>query len=192
MNQHTDLSTRVRFDPTTGASPGREPIRRHLSDMRSMWGDQDAAAALTESDPLIYEYYDMGVPPLSSEVAYGTSTTWPGKVGDEYFMTKGHFHSVLEAAEVYYCLSGRGLMLMESPEGDWEAQELVPGHAVHVPGRYAHRSINTSLGEPLVTFFAFPANAGHDYGTIEQRGFAKLAVERDGRPELIDNPARLG
>lgn len=106
-------------------------------------------------------------------------------------MTRGHFHSVLEAAEVYCCLSGQGLMLMESPEGDWEVQELAPGHAVHVPGRYAHRSINISPSEPLVTFFAFPGNAGHDYGTIEQRGFVKIVIERNGAPELIDNPARL-
>ena len=67
------------------------------------------------------------------------------------------------------------------------AARLEPGKMVYVPKRYAHRSINTG-NEPLVTFFAFRGDAGHDYGTIEQKGFRKLVVERDGKPEIIDNP----
>ena len=102
-------------------------------------------------------------------------------------MTKGHFHTILETAEVYYCLSGEGFMLMENPEGDWSAQPLSPGVMVYVPPRYAHRSINTG-SVPMVTFFCFRADAGHDYGTIETKGYRKLIVERDGKPAIIDNP----
>ena len=191
MSTQTDLSTLADFDLGTGASSSREPIRRHVSDMASMYADAGAAEALVAGgDPLVYEYYDMGVDKTSGNVAYGTSTTFPGKVGDEYFMTKGHFHSVLDTAEVYYCLRGHGMLMMENPEGDWEARELTAGQAVYVPGRYAHRSINVAPDEPFVTFFAFPGHAGHDYGPIESRGFSKLVVERDGRPQVIDNPAR--
>jgi glucose-6-phosphate isomerase len=39
-----------------------------------------------------------------------------------------------------------------------------------------------------VTFFAFPAHAGHDYGTIETKGFRKIVVDRGGQPIVIDNP----
>jgi glucose-6-phosphate isomerase len=111
-----------------------------------------------------------------------------GMFADEYFMTEGHFYMVLEAAEVYYCLSGHGYMMVENPKGDWEARELTPGMSLYVPGRYAHRSINVSSTEALVTFFAFPGHAGHDYGTIETKGFRKLMVEHDGKPTIIDNP----
>jgi glucose-6-phosphate isomerase len=191
MSARTALSTLADFDLGTGASSSREPIRRHVSDMRGMYADHDAAeAAIAGGDPLVYEYYDMGVEKSSGNVAYGTSTTFPGKVGDEYFMTKGHFHAVLDTAEVYYCLRGRGCLLMENPEGEWELRELTPGQSVYVPGRYAHRSINLSPDEPFVTFFAFPGHAGHDYGPIEARGFSKLVVERKGEPEVIDNPRR--
>jgi len=131
----------------------------------------------------------MGIPETSGDVAYGTSITYPGKIGDEYYMTKGHFHTVLDTAEVYYCLRGHGIMLMENPEGDVEAQELTPGQALYVPRRYAHRSINISASEPLLTFFAFPGHAGHNYGAIETKGFRKLVVERGGKPALVDNPA---
>jgi len=37
-------------------------------------------------------------------------------------------------------------------------------------------------------FFAFRADAGHDYGTIEEKGFRKLVVEEYGKVAVIDNP----
>jgi len=179
----------IAFDLVTGLSPHREPLRRELSKMKGMFADDEAFKLMCESgDPIVYEFYDLECPAESGEIAFGTSITYPGKVGDEYFMTKGHFHSILETAEVYYCLRGHGYMMMENPDGDWEARELSPGVAVYVPVRYAHRSINVSPDEPLITFFAFRGDAGHDYGTIDTKGFRKRIVERDGKPEIVDNP----
>ncbi len=186
---HAMLSTLTDFDPHTGLSGARPSIRRHLSKMQNMFADAEAyAAARAQGDPVVYEFYDMGVPHSEKDVAYGTSITYPGKIGREYYMTKGHFHTVIDTAEVYYCLRGRGFMMMESPEGKVEWRELTRGTAVYVPGRYAHRSINVSATEPLITFFAFPGHAGHDYGTIETRGFRKLVVEENGAPAVVDNP----
>ena len=102
-------------------------------------------------------------------------------------MPKGHFHTILDTSEIYYGLSGRGMMLMETPEGQVDWKEIGPGEALYVPGRWAHRSINTGT-EPLVMFFVYRGDAGHDYGTIEEKGYRKLVVERDGRPAVIDNP----
>ena len=179
----------VNFNLADGCSPDAEPIRRKLSAMKGMFADDERRAAMAEADDqLVYEFYDMGLPEKESEIAFGTSITYPGRVGDEYYMTKGHFHTLLETAEVYYCLRGNGYLLMENPEGDWEARELKPGAAVYVPARYAHRSVNVSATEPLVTFFAFRGDAGHDYSTIETKGFRKLIVEKDGRPQIVDNP----
>jgi len=188
-DNQTNESSSIFFDLTTGLSPEKESLKRNLSNLRGLFLDNDALEKMIEDeDQLAYEFYDMGVPETANDIAYGTSITYPGLVGEEYFMTKGHFHTVLETAEVYYCMRGRGYMLMESPEGDWEAQEMKPGVAVYVPGRYAHRSINVSLEEPLVSFFAFRGDAGHDYGTIETQGFRKLCVRRDGKTRFVDNP----
>lgn len=185
----TTRSVATQFDLTTGLTADTASLLRPLSAMAGMYADSVAFdAAVAADDVLSYEFYDMGVPSLETEIAYGTSITYPGRVGDEYFMTKGHFHTRLEAAEIYFCLSGEGLMLMESPEGDVQVEEFRPGRAVYVPGRYAHRSINTSSTEPLITFFAFPGDAGHDYGTIETKGFRKIVVDREGVPTLLDNP----
>lgn len=189
MSMENMKSVITDFDLKTGLSKSKKPLQRKLSNMKGMFYDSAAFdGMLAKDDPLVYEFFDMGVDDCEKEVAYGTSITYPGKVGDEYYMTKGHFHTVLDTAEVYYCLRGHGYMLMENPEGDWEAAELTPGKALYVPARYAHRSVNVSDSEPLVTFFAFPGHAGHDYGTIEAKGFRKLIVERGGNPEIIDNP----
>jgi len=189
MSMENLVSTVVDFDLKTGLSQSRKPLQRHLSKMANMFYDEQAFhAILSREDVLVYEFFDMQVPESPNEVAYGTSITYPGKVGNEFFMTKGHFHTVLNTAEVYYCLRGHGYMLMETLEGEWEARELTPGIAVYVPCRFAHRSINVSASEPLITFFAFPGHAGHDYGSIETKGFRKLLVEQDNKPVFIDNP----
>jgi glucose-6-phosphate isomerase len=178
----------VDLDLRTGLSTSRTALRRPLSSLRGYFHDGAAfEAAVAAGDPLVYEYYDMGLPETSGNVAYGTTALYPGRIGDEYYMTKGHYHSVLDTAEVYYCLSGRGGMMMETPEGEVEWREMMPGTSVYVPGRWAHRSINIG-DEPFVLFFAFPGHAGHDYGSIATRGFRKLMVDREGTPTLVDNP----
>lgn len=178
----------VYFSLNNGLSDTRPSLRRHLSKMKGMYADDAALEAmLSRSDKLLYEFYELGVPESPGNLAFGTSIVYPGKVGDEYFMTKGHFHTILDTAEVYYCIGGKGLMLMENPEGEWAAEPFTPGRAVYVPGRYAHRSINTGT-EPLITFYVFRSDAGHDYGSIETRGFRKIVVEREGQPLIVDNP----
>lgn len=176
------------FDLKNGMSDERSTTKRYLSNMNGMFTDNEALKEMIkEEDILAYEFYELSLPEKDSNLLFGTSIVYPGKVGNEYFMTKGHFHTILNTAEVYYCLSGKGYMLMENPEGDWAAEELTPGKAVYVPGRYAHRSVNVG-DEPLVTFFVFRADAGHDYGTIETKGYRKLIIEKDGKVEIVDNP----
>lgn len=176
------------FDLKNGISKDKESTKRYLSNMKGMFADDAALDELIKKDnSLIYEFYELKLPETPGNLLFGTSIVYPGKVGSEYFMTKGHFHTILATAEVYYCLSGKGYMLMESPEGEWDAQYMTPGRAVYVPERYAHRSINVGT-EPLITFFVFRSDAGHDYGTIETKGYRKLIVEKNGSPEIIDNP----
>ena len=178
------------FDLLTGLCKSWkvQPIKRYVSIMASQFADQAAAQALAEGDnPLLYEFYGLDLPEESGVLQFGSTTLYPGKVGEEYFMTKGHFHTILDTSEIYYCLSGQGMMLMETPEGEVDWKELKPGDALYVPGRWAHRSINTG-SEPLVMFFVYRADAGHDYGTIEEKGYRKIVVEHDGKPAVLDNP----
>lgn len=189
MNQFNwDTSFFVDFDLESGISKKAETTKRYLSQMKDMYYDTDSAERILEkSDPLIYEFHELGCPERSGDLAFGTTILYPGCVGDEYYMTKGHFHTILETAEVYYTLSGEGYMVMENPEGDTLELPLRAGEAVYVPRRYAHRSVNTG-DQPLVMFYTFGADAGHDYGTIETKGYHKLIVKREEGTAVIDNP----
>ena len=121
-------------------TPHHNHITRRLSSMKGQYADQAAFdAMLAKQDTLIYEVYENKVPEVPGQLLHGTSIIHPGKVGDEYFMTKGHFHSILDTAEFYYCIKGNGYMMMENPEGEWAAEELLQDTVLYVPGRWAHR-----------------------------------------------------
>src|SRR5574341_1605259 len=138
--------------PTPDVIPSRvdHHIERRISALRGQFLDQVAYdRMIAKDDPLIYEVYEVKRPELAGEFLLGISIVHPGKVGDEFFMTKGHFHSVIDTAEIYYCLRGEGRMVMENPEGDWAVEELRPGRVLYVPPRWAHRSGNTGGDEDL-------------------------------------------
>jgi len=174
----------------TGSGPYDSHLVRKLSDLRGYFADQQAFEELLHrEDPVIYEVLEIRRPEVSGELLSGLSIVHPGQVGDEYNMTKGHFHSVRETAEIYYGLKGHGLLLMENEAGEWAAEEVVPGRIVYVPPCWAHRSVNLALKEDLITFFVYPGHAGHDYGSIASSGFRKLALHVDGGYKVVDNPA---
>lgn len=185
-----DLPFSVQIDHQTFI-PSRfdRHIERRLSSMKGQYHDLEAyQSRLLQSDVLLYEVYELERPQLAGELLFGVSIVHPGKIGNEYFMTKGHFHEVLETAEIYYCLNGSGFMMMEDPEGNTKVEPLSPGTVLYVLPRWAHRSVCVGKQEDLITFFAYPANAGHDYGTIELQGFRKLVVEGPAGAEIVDNP----
>lgn len=184
-----EKSVKLKFSLEDGLCLGKEPIKRMLSEMEGFYLDNEALKEMVKTgDVIVYEFYDLGMPASSEELAYGTTILYPGKVRNEYFMTKGHFHAIINTAEIYYCIKGKGFLLMENPEGDTEIQEMNPGVSIYVPPYYAHRTINISNNEPLISFFAFRADAGHDYATIETKGFRKLVIEKNGKPSIINNP----
>jgi glucose-6-phosphate isomerase len=162
-------------------------LQRRLSALPGLFNAEHAYAQMVLSDPLVYEVYEKRRPEVAGELLHGITILHPGRVGDEFFMTKGHHHAVRETAEIYYCLDGSGFLLMETEEGDWAAEEFSPRRMVYAPPCWAHRSINTGTDD-LVVFFAVPGHSGHDYGTIEQRGFRKIVILRNGCVEVVDNP----
>jgi glucose-6-phosphate isomerase, archaeal len=176
-------------DPTFIPSRYDRHIERRVSSMKGQYLDTQAYNdQLLRSDLLLYEVYEINRPQIAGELLSGISIVHPGKIGNEFYMTKGHFHQVLETAEIYYCLNGEGCMVMEDPEGNTKVELLAPGKILYVPPRWAHRSVCTGKQEDLITFFVYPGNAGHDYGTIEVQGFHKLVIDGPTGMEIIDNP----
>lgn len=165
--------------------PERTTVRR-ASDMREYYADPGALERLIKDgdDPVHYEVFEKPVPETRGNLMYCISRLQPGLVGQEFFMTKGHYHEVKETAELYLCLKGQGLMLMKTEAGDCTAEAMERGRLVYVPPRWAHRSVNTG-DEALVSFCVYPAEAGHNYGDIEKEGFPKRALRVNGRPALV-------
>jgi len=191
-NQSIPFSFDLLFEEKVILSKFDNHIVRKLSAMRAQYMDQDACnQLLVDGNPILYEVYEVARPEKAGELLQGISIVHPGKVGKEYYMTKGHFHSILETAEVYYCLRGGGLMVMETLAGEWAVEILQPGRVLYVPPGWAHRSVNTGFTDDLVTFFVYPGNSGHDYGSIETQGFRKLILEQNGKPQIEDNPRWL-
>lgn len=158
----------------------RHHLVRRASDMRGYYADAAALETLIRdgADPVHYEVLEVPVPESRGHLMYCISILQPGQVGDECFMTKGHYHAVPETAEVYLGLRGEGWMLMKTAGGRFAAERLARGRMVYVPPCWAHRSVNTGDTEPLVSFCVYPAEAGHNYGDIARQGFPKRVFRR--------------
>jgi glucose-6-phosphate isomerase len=165
-------------------------LERRLSVMEGYYADSAAFAEATKQNPMCYEVYEMLRPENSGELLHGLSVVHAGRVGDEFFMTKGHYHTERLTGEIYLGVQGYGLLLMENHDGEWAAEEIRPGRVVYVAPGWAHRSVNLHHSETLITFFAYPGHSGHDYATIQELGFRKLVLADGDSWRLADNPLR--
>jgi glucose-6-phosphate isomerase len=160
------------LDFETGALGGHTSrIERRVSALRGACAQPEALEALVAAgDPVVYEVEQRDVPEEVGQLVCCTTVIRPGVVGEEYFMTKGHYHADRETGEIYLGLAGNGYLLLQ--RGD-EAAELPieRGTVAYVPPGWAHRTVNTGEG-PFVFFAVYPGQAGHDYAAIEASGFA--------------------
>ena len=163
---------------------------RLASSMRGHYRDAKALEELiAKGDPIHYEVFEKTIPQEKGHLQVGISKTYAGRVGEECFMTKGHYHKVPDTAEMYLCIRGEGYMLMKLPTGESAYERFLPGRMVYVPPFWGHRSVNTG-DEPLITFYVFPAEAGHNYGDIEKEGFPVRVLKRAGKIEIV--PSKRG
>ena len=169
------------------SGPNIDRLTRKLKDLGDIFSDK-AAYAKMDGEIVVYEVASSFPVPENTEggLFYGITYIHPGKVGDEYFMTKGHFHSIRNRAEYYCTLEGEGMLLLMNEEGQTRAEKMIPGSIHYIPGNTAHRTAN--VGNSLLSFSAFwPADAGHDYDIIAKNGFSKILIDDNGVPALADN-----
>ncbi|CAN5398912.1 glucose-6-phosphate isomerase [soil metagenome] len=161
-------------------NPARRTERR-ASAMRGYYRDAGALErVIADGDPVHYEVLEVPVPEESGHLMYCISRLFPGTVGGECFLTKGHYHTRLNTGEIYLALRGEGIMMMKTPDGQCRWEAFRPGRMVYVPPYWGHRSINTGT-DTLVSFCVYPGEAGHNYGDIESEGFPKRVFRRGGK-----------
>lgn len=155
--------------------------RKTFRDLSGLYADDTAFGLLLAATPddVAYEVTSYKAGETATDSILGVTRMRPGKVGREYYLTRGHIHAIANRPEVYHLLAGHGLMQMESPEGDVRLVEMRPQDVCYVPPFWIHRSVN--LGETdLVMFFSYPADAGQDYGIIERSNGMRVRIMEDG------------
>ena len=165
-----------------------EPIinqLRLLKDIDGIFHDREALEAMNPETPVYSVQSWMPVAEgTPGGLFFGASTLMPGKVGKEYFMTKGHFHAQSGRAEFYWGVQGKGMLILMDRDNHTWAEEIYPGSLHYIGSEIAHRLANTG-SENLVVGACWPSDAGHNYEEIAATGFSARLLERDGNPMLM-------
>jgi glucose-6-phosphate isomerase, archaeal len=180
-------------DLATGRLAGAtRHYEKRFKELAGLYSDEVAfdGLAATLGEQVVYEVWEHRASDEPGDLVFGSSVMKPGRVGEEYFVTRGHQHLIADRSEIYHCVRGAGVMLMEHPNGEVKALAMSPGVIVYVPPHWIHRSVNIG-DDTLITIFSYAADAGQNYGIIERSCGMRARVVRDRRESwvLADNPA---
>lgn len=174
---------------------GNSRYEKKVRELEGVYSDADAFARLVaeRGDDVAYWVESSNTQSGAGGLITGLSVLEPGRVGDEYFATRGHLHANAECAEMYLGVAGHGVMLLETLDGRSLAIAIEEGHVVYVPGGWVHRSVNVG-SDRLVTLFSYPVEAGQDYELIARAAGMKqlVVVDGDGSWTTRENPGHLG
>lgn len=158
---------------------------RTLAALEGIFQDEEAFGQLDNTQVVYNVSSYLPVPEGTPGGLYmGITTLYPGKVGREYFMTKGHFHANSNRAEFYWGVEGEGMLILMDEQRKVWAERMFPGSLHYIPGKIAHRVANTGY-QKLVFSASWPSDAGHDYETIANTGFACRLLDINGVPTLL-------
>lgn len=188
MTSMIEPSVAVRLDTAELRGECVSTSQRAIADLAGIFRDEAARGALPGETP-VYRVQVWAPTPENTPggLAWGSTFIQPGKVGDEYFMTRGHFHARRDRAEFYVTVQGEGGLILMDEQRKVRCEWMRPGSVHYIPGHTAHRAANT--GSSVLAFLAaWNIDAGHDYETIARHGFAARLREVAGAPALICEP----
>lgn len=115
-----------------------------------------------------------------------------GKNGDEFNKTYGHFHNY-QGVEIYHCLYGQGLLVMQRNDEQNDAKEfrvvtLRPGTTAEIPAGYGHALINTGKHFLVIVDNASRSPKAHNYEPVKERqGLAYYVIDKQGDISFEEN-----
>ncbi len=166
-------------------APGIRSSVKNLGQLKGIFADS-AAHARMDPETIVYRVWWWEPVPAGTEggLFWGTTEILPGKVGNEFFMTHGHQHTIRDRAEFYGTVSGSGILVLRNANGKTWYEPMSPGSLHYIAGGVAHRTVNTG-NVPLRFIASWPSDAGHDYATIATEGLGARVFERDGMPVFV-------
>lgn len=179
----------VTYNSTTLKLEGRG-IKEKETRVKDLAGYFLDTAAYQSLDPetVMYrvEYQDNDlVEGTLGGLYYGITHLYPGVVGKEYFLTKGHFHAKRDTGEYYFGLQGKGLLMM-TENGETCLEEVIPGSVHYIPGNTAHRLIN--IGTEILSVSAcWQTESGHDYAPPEEMFPQRVLQDQSGNVSIKTN-----
>jgi len=183
-------STQIKVDVQTGELSGDKigGVTRTVDDLKGLFRDEAARQAL-DPHTVVYRTQEFAPVPAGQEggLFWGTTFLEPGRVGDEYFMTKGHHHTQRSRAEFYLTVTGSGALILMDEKRHTVFAPMRPGTLHYIPGNTAHRVANT--GDTVLAFLAcWPSDSGHNYEIIASHGFSARLRDVGGVPTLVEEP----
>lgn len=129
---------------------------------------------------------------IRGEAGQNITVLTPGKNGNEFNKTYGHFHNY-QGVEIYNVVYGQGVLVLQRNDEEGEAKEfkiisLRGGMNVEIPAGYGHCLINVGKTY-LVTVDNAPAGAKmHNFEPVTQKhGFAYYVVDKKGEVGFESN-----
>lgn len=168
-------------DGSLGGNHVRSSVKR-LGQLKGIFRDQESFG-LMDPDTVVYRvwWWEPVSPGTEGGLFWGTTEISPGSVGDEYFMTHGHQHAIVDRAEFYGTVAGKGMLVLREEIGEPRYEPMSAGSLHYIPGRVMHRVVNTG-NTPLRFVACWPSDAGHDYSIVTTRGFGSRVTEKFGKP----------
>ncbi len=175
------------IDPTTWHLGGSGIVEseKRMKHLAGVFHDIGAFNAM-DPEQLVYNVQaHLSVPEgTPGGLYFGTTIVQPGKVGSEYFMTRGHFHAIEDRAEYYWGVHGEGMLVLMNRDREAWAERMFPGSLHYIPGGTAHRVANTGAAR-LIIGACWPSDAGHNYDAISHHGFSARLMDVADSPTLI-------
>jgi glucose-6-phosphate isomerase len=166
------------------SGPGVRETSTTIGRLKGVFAAEDVRASM-DQDRVVYRVQSFLPVPEGSEggLFWGATFMEPGRVGSEYFMTRGHCHAKRDRGEFYATVSGQGALILMDASGRTRMEEMSKGSLHYIPADTAHRVANT--GDSTLSFIAcWPSDAGHDYSVV----FSARLMEVDGAPVLVSAP----
>jgi glucose-6-phosphate isomerase len=169
--------------------PGTHRYTKRFADLPGLYADTAAFQAMLPAlaETIVYEVTDLRPSERPGDMITGVTRMSPGRVGREFFLTRGHIHAQADRPEIYYGQQGHGLMLLENPQGETRVVEIGPQTLCYVPPFWIHRSVNTGPDD-LVMLFSYPADSGQDYDIIARSGGMRSRILDNGAGGWVEVP----